>query len=436
MNLFKKIIDFVLGMISRFFKLPLIPKIIIIILIIAAVRFGVTKIGTKNTAAQQYQTATAEKGTIIVTVSGSGQVSTANSVEVSTQASGVVKKLYVENGQKVNTGDPIAELDLDMTGTQRSSQAWASYLSAKNSLDSSKASLYTSQADLFTNWQQYMNTAQNGTYQNSDGTPNTDNRQLAPYIISNDQWLASEAKFKIQQNAINQAQVSLNNAWSSYQQVSPIIYAPIPGVVNGLSLQIGSVITAQSNTSGTSASQKIASVLTDATPTITVNLTEIDVPKVKIGNKATITVDALTGKTYTGTVISIDTVGSVSSGVTNYPAVIKLDTKVPEMFTNMSAQANIITATKDNVLLVPVSAVQTQNGEMTVRVLKNGQISQSPIVTGLASDTQTEIISGLAEGDTVVTSITSAQTGTGQTQSIFGGFGGNRAVGGAVRVGR
>jgi membrane fusion protein, macrolide-specific efflux system len=435
MKLFTTIIAVFINMINKFFKLPLVTKIIIIVLIIGIGWFTFTKFSGKSSATPQYQTATVEKGTIIVTVSGSGQVSTANSVTVSTQASGVVKKLYVENGQQVKSGDPIAELDLDMTGNQRSSQAWASYLSAKNALDSSKANLYTSQADLFTNWQTYMNKAQNGTYQNGDGSPNTSNRQLTDYAITNDQWLASEAKYKIQINAINQAQVSLNNAWSSYQQVSPIIYAPIPGVVNGLSLQIGSVITAQSNTSGTSTAQKIASVLTEATPTITVNLTEIDVPKVKIGNKATITVDALTGKTYTGKVISIDTVGSVSSGVTNYPAVIKLDTNVPEMLTNMSAQANIITDSKDNVILVPASAVQTQNGESTVRVMKNGQVSQATVTTGLASDTQVEILSGISEGDNVVTSAITTGTSTSQTQSIFGGFG-SRGVGGAARIGR
>ena len=274
-----------------------------------------------------------------------------------------------------------------------------------------------------------MDLSQNSTYQNSDGSSNNQNREQAQFIISNDQWLASEAKYKIQQNTIAQAQTSLNNAWSSYQQVSPVIYAPISGTVNGLSLQIGSVITAQSNTSGTSTSQKIASILTDATPTVTVDLNEIDAPKVKIGDKVTVTVDAFSGKTYTGKVISIDTVGTVSSNVTTYPAVIKLDNKSPELFTNMSAEANIITDIKDNVLLVPVAAVQSQNGSFYVRVLKNGNTTQIPVEVGISSDTQTEIISGVNEGDTVVTSVTGQSSSTsGNSSSPFGGFGGNRAV--------
>lgn len=412
-------------------------RLLALLVIIVTVFFIGWKNFNKKSTTSQYQTTIVEKGNLIVSLSASGQVSTANSASVTTQASGVIKKIYVENGQEVKVGDKLAELELDMTGNQRSSSTWASYQGAKNSLDSANANLYVSQADLLTNWKTFMDTAQNSTYQNADGSPKVDQRQLPQYMITNDNWLAAEAKYKIQQNAILQAQTNLNNAWLSYQQTSPAIYAPISGTVTGLTLQIGSVINAQSNTSGTSTSQKIASILTKAAPTITVNLTEIDVPKVKIGHKATITLDALPGKTFTGKIVSIDTVGTVSSGVTTYPAVIKIDTDAPEMFTNMSAQANIITNTKDEVLLVPSSVVQTQNGETAVRVLKNGKISQITVVAGLSSDTQTEIISGLSEGDQIITNSSSVSTnGINQTQSPFGAFGGNRGNfgGAAIRV--
>jgi len=165
-------------------------------------------------------------------------------------------------------------------------------------------------------------------------------------------------------------------------------------------------------------------------------LTQIDTPKVKIGNKATLTFDAFPNKTFTGKVVSIDTIGSVSSGVTTYPAVIKLDTQVPEIFSNMTTSATIITQIKDNVFLVPTSAVQTQNEQSTVRVLKNNKINQVTVETGLSSSTQVEITSGLSEGDTVITSVISSsqngQTGSSQTQSPFSGIGG----GGAFRMGQ
>lgn len=420
----------------RFFvKCSLLVKIIIIGVIVAAGWFTTQKLLSKKSSELQYQTAKVEKGTLTIIVTASGQVSQANSATVNTEASGVVSEIYVENGQRVQAGDKIAELDLDLEGKQRVAQAWSSYQSAKNNLESAQTTFYSLHSTLFTNWDTYMNLAQNSTYQNSDGTPNTGNRLIPEYISTNDNWLNAEAKYKNQQNVISQAQTSLNSAWLSYQQTSSTVYAPISGTVTGLVLQIGSVLTAQSNTSGTSTAQKIASIQTEASSIIGVNLTQVDTPKVKVGNKAILTFDAFPGKTFTGKVVSIDTIGTVSSGVTTYPAVIKLDTEVPEIFSNMTASANIITQIKDNVLLVPTSAVQTQNEESTVKILKNGKVEQVSVETGLSSSTQMEIVSGLAEGDTVVTStISTDQTGqqrNGQTQSPFSGMGG-----GAFRMAR
>ena len=237
------------------------------------------------------------------------------------------------------------------------------------------------------------------------------------------------------------AQTVLNSAWSAYQKASSTVYAPISGTVSGLALQIGSVINsnASSQTSNVS-NTKIANVKTDATPIVSISLTEIDVPKVTIGDKATITLDAYPDKTFTGKVVSIDTVGAVSSGVTTYPTVIKLDTDTTTILPNMAVSANIITTTKNDVLMVPTSSVQQNtDGTNYVQVMKNGVVSQVTVETGLSSDTQTEIISGLSEGETVVTAtINTATTSTTTTTSVFSSFGGARGGGAAAafRTGR
>ena len=408
------------------FKLPPLVKILIILLILASIWLTVKRVKTSTSRTSQYQTAEAEIGNLTVVVTASGQVSSQNSATVETQASGVVKKVYVENGQKVKSGDKIAELDLDIVGKQRSNQALASYQNAKNSVKNAEISYYSLHSDLLTNWKEFMDIAQSSLYENSNKTPNIANRQLPEYMTVNDDWLGAEAKYKQQENVVKQAQTALNSAWLLFQQTSSIIYAPIAGTVTGLSLQEGLVITSQSNTSGTATSQKIASIQTDASPVIQVNLTQIDTPKVKVGNKATLNFDAFPNKSFTGKVISIDTIGSVSSGVTTYPSTIMLDTQVPDILSNMTANANIITQVKDNVLLVPVSSIQTQDGESFVRVIKNGQPQQIAVETGLSSSSQFEIVSGLNEGDTVVTGSksTSSTRSNGQTQSPFSGFGG------------
>lgn len=410
-----------------FIKKSLFTKIIIVITILALGWFTLPKIRDSRSQQTQYQTTLVEKGTLTVVVSASGQVTAANSATVDTQASGVISRVFVTNGQRVKAGDKIAEIDLDLVGKQRASQAMASYQSAKNSLETAKINYYTLQSDMLTKWKAYMDIAQSSTYQNPDGTPRTDTRQLPQFMATDDDWLATEAKYKNQDNVVKQTQTALNSSWLSYQQSSPTIYAPISGTVTGLSLQVGSVLTSQSNTSGTATAQKIASIQTDASPIIEVNLTQIDTPKVKIGNKVTLTFDAFPGKTFTGKVISLDTIGTVSSGVTTYPAVIKLDTEVPDIFSNMTAQANIITQIKEDALLVPSSSIQTQNGQSTVRVVKNGKIEEVNVETGLSSSTQMEIVSGLNEGEEVVTGAVSSagtQQRNGQSQSPFGAFGG------------
>lgn len=416
--------------------MPLFLKVLIIIFIIGTVWYKVNRKSLANSQTQQPQTAKVEKGTLTVVVNASGTVSSQTSATVDTQASGVVKSVYVENGQKVASGDKIAELDLDLIGKQRSSQAYSSYLAAKNNLETQKINYYSLQNDLLNNWKDFMDIAQTPLFENSDKTPNTATRQLPEFMTTNNSWLSAEAKYKQQQNFVTQAQTALNSAWLTHQQSSSTIYAPISGTVTGLSLQVGSVLTAQSNTSGTATSQKIASIKTDASPVIQVDLTQIDTPKVKIGNKVTITFDALPNKTYTGKIISIDTIGSVNQGVTTYPAFIKLVTDVPQIYSNMTANANIITEIKDNVLLVPSSSIQNQNGNYTVRIMKNGKEVEINIEIGSQSSTQTEIISGLSAGDVVITSrqtSTSSRQSSNQTRSPFSGFGGGGGGGAFFR---
>ena len=300
-------------LIQKIKSLPLLVKIIGIATVFALGYFIYTKVKTTSEK-PQYTTEKVERGTLIVSLSSSGLISSANSASVTTQTSGVVSKLYVKNGDTVQSGDPIAEVDLDMNGQQRANQAYASYQSAKNSLESAKTTLYSLHSTLFTEWRSYMDIAENSTYTNSDGSPNTNNRTLAPYISTNDDWLSAEAKYKNQQQVINQSQTSVSSAWASYQQASPIIYAPISGTISGLSLQIGSVLTSQTSSTGNSTSQRIANIKTDATPIAIVNLSEIDVTKIKIDNKVTLTMDAYPDKTFTGKIISIDTTGLSQHG--------------------------------------------------------------------------------------------------------------------------
>lgn len=406
------------------------------ILIIFVLGFFVWRMFAGNNSAVQYQTAQATKGTLVVSLTEAGQVSVANKVSVVTQASGIINNIYVTSGDTVNQGDKIADITLDTAGQQRQAQAWSSYLSAQNSLNSAQTKMYSLQSSLFVANQKFM--TDRGII-----NPSTDQKNDPVYIEENATWLAAEADYKNQSGAIAQSQANLNNSYLTYQLTSGTILAPTAGVIGDLMITQGLQIGSSNTTSGSStntSNQAIASIKTGNSTTVAVNIAEVDVSNVQVGQKATITFDAIANKTFTGKVMGINTSGAASSGVVTYPAVIQLDdTSNSDILPNMSATASIISKVKDNVILVPSSAVQTVGSTSTIKVMKNGQVVTVDVQIGDSSDSLTEIISGIAEGDTVVTSTIAPTTTTSTGTSPFsgglrlGGFGGG--TGGAVRTG-
>lgn len=426
-------------------------KLFFAAIVLIAVAIGAFVLFFPSQSKTQYQTAAVERGTIIASVSATGTVTTTHSADVTTQASGVVKTIFVQNGDVVKAGDKIAELDPDIASQQKTAQAYASYMSALSGTQSDQQNKIALQADLEAKRKAVLDAQNAYDFMNNNLiNPATKNsytdleKQSIESTLTNAHtaFTAAEKKFLQADTVISAGGVSQSAAWLSYQQTQPIIIAPISGTVADISLVQGAVIannssSTTSSTSSSGSSQKVATIKTAGTPTVTVNLSEIDIPKIKIGNKATITFDALPGKTFTGRVYAIDTTGAVSSGVTTYPVALGLDTAIDAIYPNMSASANIITATKDNVLIVPLSAVQTSGTQSTVRLYKNNTPQTTAVETGISSDTQIEITSGVSEGDMVVTSVISTAS-RGATTSPFssgirtGGFGGG-GIGGAAR---
>jgi macrolide-specific efflux system membrane fusion protein len=394
-----------------------------VILIIFLVGIWFLFLRNKNQA-PQYQTAQVEKGSIVSTVSASGSIISSNTIDITTNVQGVVKKVYVKDGDKVVKGQKIAEVSLNPDSEQQSASAYSSYLSAKNNLDSANTNLYTLQSQMFAANQKFINDAVARDLAQDDPT----------YIQEYADWKAAEAKYISQKNVIAQSQAGLNSAWLSYQLSSPIISSPMSGTISNLAISEGIDI---SSSSSSQSSFRVAVIKNEGNAMGSFNLSEIDVPKVEVGQKATITLDSIADKTFTGKVVSVDRIGTVTSNVTNYPVVIRFDTDSGEILPNMSATANIIIETKDNVLLVPSAAIKTQGGQSVVSVLENGQERTVNVEAGISSDTQTEIISGLTEGQTVVIgTLSSTQSSTSSSSSIFGAGARGGGAGRAVFLGR
>lgn len=379
----------------------------------------------------QYQTAQVTKGTLVSSVTASGAVSVANKVGVNTAASGVVKQLFVKSGDSVNAGDKIAEITLDNAGQQRQTQAYATYLSAQNSLNNANAQVNTLQAAMFVANQNFVN-------DQGVSNPSVDQQANPKYIEENDAWLAAQAAYVNQQSVIAQAQASVSNAWATYQSDSSIVTAPAAGTVVDLQVAPGMQIGTSTSTSTTTTNlQNIANIKTTGQVSVIVDVAEVDVANVKVGQKATVTFDSLPDQTFTGTVIGINTIGQTVSGVTTYPATIVLDSGSDKIYANMSATANIITKVDNDVLLVPSTVITSANGQSYARIMQNGNMTDVPVTTGDSNDTETVVVSGLSEGQTVVTGTTGGATNSSSsTSSPFsgslrvggGGFGGGNAT--------
>jgi macrolide-specific efflux system membrane fusion protein len=290
----------------------------------------------------------------------------------------------------------------------------------------------------------------NQTFVNDRGIQNPSDQQKADpkYIEENADWLQAESDYTNQAGIISAAQASLANASFNYSSTQDsTVSAPIDGTVSNFSLGVGSNVTATGTTYNNSNTSNSASASTGTQVLVLGNfselsikapINEVDISKVKNGQKATVTLDAYPDQTFVGKVTSVDAIGSNSSGVVTFNAYISLVAPPSSIHPGMSSTAVIQITRRDDVLTVPTAAIQTSSGSSTVRVLKNGQIQEVQVETGISSDANTEIVSGLLEGDIVVTGTVATSTST-STQGAspfsglnrgFGGFGGGARVSG------
>ena len=424
---------------SWFLGKSLKVKVIIIVVILIIIWLVNSKF-TAGSSKTSYQTAQVTRGSVLSTITESGNVTSSNLTSVGSPTNGVITDIYVKNGDAVEAGQNLFSVKSTAT-PQEQAQAYASFLSSQNSLNSAKSKINSLQSALF---------KANQTFINDKGidNPTDQDKQDPKYIEENADWLQAESDYNNQTGVISAAQASYNNASLSYQQTQDsTVTAPIGGTVANLSLAVGGNVAASgvsfNGTSGSSSSSN-----STASPVLVIGnfsnlslktaVSEVDLGQLKPGQKATITLDAYPDSTYVGRLDSIDSIGANTSGVVTYNAYITFVSPPPTIKPGMTASAVIQIERHDNVLSVPLGAVQTGTNGSYVRELKNGVLAQIPVTTGISSDTDTEIDSGLSEGQTIVTSIilpsttSTTTTGTSPFSGLNRGFGGG--VGG-IRTG-
>lgn len=427
-------------------------KIAVIVVLVLVLGFFIfTKIKNNQSNKVTYKTSTATKGTLITTIDASGTITSGSTTYITTGAMGTVKKVYVENGDTVKKGQKLAEITLTDEAAQTQTTAWNNYLTALENVKVAQANRTAADIKMWEDRQSVLD-AQTEYDSMVAGAWNPDTNKEYTYnekaIVSKtldlakQTFTADELKYNNSAAEISLANSKLAAALSSYQQVSSTVYAPAAGTLSNLILAEGvvisdsstSTITVSSGTDSTTNSQSVTAQKVGAIKDpkgqyqATLSLTEVDVTKIKSGQKVTLTMDAFPDNTLTGTVLAVNTSGSVSSNVTSYSVSVLLDNTDLDIYTNMAVSATIIISTKDNVVMIPSTAVKTANGVSTVSILKDKVATKVTVETGDSNDTQTEIKSGISEGDVVITSTSSGTTSktstTSSSSSLFGGAGG------------
>ena len=253
---------------------------------------------------------------------------------------------------------------------------------------------------------------QNVTTTQQRGQQSIDSAQASvnskPYDLASSQASVDNAA-----TATQTAQTNLQNA---------VVTAPSAGVVASISSAVGET-----------AANPFMTLANTTSLVLHGTIGESDVAKVKLGLVANIAVDAVSSAgRMTGRVTSVDPVATIQSGVPVYGIDVTIDLPNAQVKPGMTGTATVVIASRQGVLTVPNLAIRTTSGRRYLQVLKDGEAVDTDVVFGIANETTTEVVSGVAEGDLVVLP---AARATATARPGGGGFQGGGG-GGPVIIGR
>ena len=351
-----------------------------------------------------YLTEPVVRTNIAQTVSATGEISAAQLVDVGAQASGQIKKLHVTLGQQVKKGDLIAEIDST---------------SQLNNLNTNKAKLDTYQAQLVS--AEIALRSADKKYQREQALWKEDATSREALEDAQDAFAAAKASVAELKSSIRQTQIAINTAEADLGYTR--ITAPMDGTVVAIPVEEGQTVNANQTT------PTIVQVADLSTMLNKMQIAEGDVNKVKAGMKLSFTTLSQPDNVREATLESIDpglTTMSQGSYTTStdttdsaiyYYARSLVPNKDNVLHIGMTTENTIIINQAEKVLAVPKLAVKQRGGKQYVRVLgENNQPQEKEITTGLSDNMNTEVKSGLGEGENVIIS----EAAAGETSDSVG----------------
>ena len=351
-----------------------------------------------------YLTEPVVRTSIAQTVSATGEISAAQLVDVGAQASGQIKKLHVTLGQQVKKGDLIAEIDST---------------SQLNNLNTNKAKLDTYQAQLVS--AEIALRSADKKYKREQALWQEDATSREALEDAQDAFAAAKASVAELKSSIRQTQIAINTAEADLGYTR--ITAPMDGTVVAIPVEEGQTVNANQTT------PTIVQVADLSTMLNKMQIAEGDVNKVKAGMKLTFTTLSQPDNVREATLESIDpglttmSQGSYTTSTDTTDSAIYYYARslVPNednvLHIGMTTENTITINQAEKVLAVPKLAVKQRGGKQYVRVLgENNQPQEKEITTGLSDNMNTEVKSGLGEGESVIIS----EAAAGETSDSVG----------------
>ena len=394
-----------------------------------------------------YTTASVEKRSITNSLTGSGTLEPADAYTVTTLVSGEVLSDTFEEGDTVEKDQLLYTIDSSDVSTTET-QARTSYSQAQTSYEQAVKAKYPT-ADIsgtvsatIGNYSSYGETTiKVGT--GSTVTAETSGKITGLSLMPGDSVSSGQKLCTITgdnvDNQITNAKNSLTNAKNNVENAQDrlddySITSPITGTVVEKTVKTGDNVGTGSNSNNTLCIIYDLSYLQ-----MTLNIDELDIDNVEVGQVVNITSDAKEGQTFTGVVTKVSVVGTTSGGTTTYPVTVRID-DTEGLRPGMNVDAEIVLSSADDVLAIPSLAVNRGN---TVLITSdspsaaNALDQEAPdgyvyvqVETGVSDDSYIEVTSGLREGDTVAY-LRAASSGSDMMMGgMSGGMGGGMPSGG------
>jgi len=355
--------------------------------------------------------ASVERGDLARAVVATGKIQPLSKVEIKSKASGIVKKLYVDYGERVKQGQLLAELDkVQLEAAQRASHA--NLQAAEAALDSSKATLERNKVDaegpdvpfLKLNMERAEQMYKDGVMSKSLVEDAEKNYQLGlNKQVSAQRTLAvSRAEIAKCEAQVAQAKASLENAQEDLRNST--IVSPIEGLVLSRDVNVGDAV---SSILVLGSQATLIMTLGDVSEVyVQGKVDEADIGKVFLGQPARIVVESFKDKKFTGKVTKISPLGKEKDNVTTFEVRVSISNPGGELKANMSANAEILLEEKKNVLMVPEAALiydKERKASIEIPDVKadNGKKKLS-VKLGISNGVKTEILEGLNEKQQVI----------------------------------